>query len=117
MRAVYFPKEPDVVGVSIAPDDSTWLKISGWLSIKLGDHDTYGFAKACYVSFDDVVRLWESGDARKKCKRDWNEIMAGVGRNIKDAAGEKRQIQGEYKKRAAEERRQRSSGRDADLDN
>ena len=73
LRAVYFPKPPDIVGVAVGQDDPTWLKIIGWL----GDFDkTYAFPKACFVSFGDVVELWKSGEAKKKCKRDWNEIMA-----------------------------------------
>ena len=72
MRAVYFPKPPDIEGMTVGQDDPTWLKICGWL----GDCETYAFPKACYVSFADVVGLWQSGEARKKCKKDWNEMIA-----------------------------------------
>lgn len=75
LRAVYFPAPPDIVGCAISQDDPTWVKVVGWLSIKMGDKDTYAFPKACYVSFADVVRLWVNGDAKKKCQRDWNEIL------------------------------------------
>ncbi|MEQ8835991.1 MAG: hypothetical protein RID07_04225, partial [Lacipirellulaceae bacterium] len=62
-----------IVGVAVGHDDPTWLKLTAWL----GDFDqTYAFPKACFVSFGDVVELWKSGEARSKCKRDWNEIMA-----------------------------------------
>ena len=74
LRAVYFPKPPDIEGIAIGQDDPTWLKIIGWLGGP--SSDTYAFPKACYVSFGDVVELWKSGEARKKCQRDWNEIMA-----------------------------------------
>ena len=76
LRAVYFPHPPDVAGVTVADDDPTWLKIVGWLGIATGETDTYAWPKACYVAFADVVRLWENGEAREKCKRDWNEIIA-----------------------------------------
>lgn len=74
LRAVYFPKPPDIVGIAVGQDDPTWLKIVGWL----GDCETYAFPKACYVSFGDVLDLWRSGEARDKCKRDWNEILSDV---------------------------------------
>lgn len=73
LRAVYFPKPPDIVGIAVGKEDPTWLKILGWLG---GEDDTYAFPKACFVSFGDVVELWKSGEAKKKCSRDWNEIMA-----------------------------------------
>lgn len=76
LRAVYFPKPPDIAGITVGGDDPTWLKILGKLSIALGDAHTYGFPQACYVSFGDVLELWENGSAKDKCKRDWNEIMA-----------------------------------------
>ena len=74
LRVVYFPRPPDIVGIAIGHDDPTWLKIRGWL----GDCETYAFPKACYVSFADVIDLWQSGEARTKCKKDWNEIMADL---------------------------------------
>ena len=74
LRAVYFPKPPDIVGIAVGHDDPTWLKIISWL----GDWDkTYAFPKAVFVSFGDVVNLWNSGQAKQKCKRDWDEIMTG----------------------------------------
>lgn len=76
VRAIYFPKEPDVVGVSVGQDDPTWLKLLGWFGRGLGLDDVYAFPQACYVAFSDVVDLWENGDARNKCARDWKEILA-----------------------------------------
>lgn len=76
LRAVYFPAQPDVIGLSVTEEDSTWLKILGWLGKTLGETEHYVFPKACYVAFTDVKRLWEKGEARDKCKSDWKEIMA-----------------------------------------
>lgn len=76
VRAEYFPKPPDVQGVSVGGDDPTWLKILGWLGMRLDLADTYNFPQACYVSFGDIMKIWETGEARKKCQRDWNEIVA-----------------------------------------
>ncbi len=103
LRAVYFPKPPDVVGVSIGYDDPTWLKVIGWLSIKSGDADTYAFPKACYVSFADVVRLWQDSDAKKKCKRDWNEIVAVMQPHAKYVTA-LNESQSEKRKAASKER-------------
>jgi hypothetical protein len=76
LRAVYFPKPPDIVGIAIGHDDPTWLKVMARLGWEGESDPDYAFPKACYVSFSDVVELWKSGDAKKKCSRDWNEIMA-----------------------------------------
>lgn len=75
LRAVYFPKPPDISGIAVGDDDPAWLKLAGRLSILLGDPYTYAFPQACYVSYGDVLKLWESGEAKKKCKVDWNEKM------------------------------------------
>ena len=75
LRAVYFPKQPDIVGIAVGNDDPVWIKIGAWLG---GCDQTYAFPKAVFVSFADVKRLWESGDARKKCKRDWRELRAAL---------------------------------------
>ncbi|MCE9544158.1 MAG: hypothetical protein K8T25_01340 [Planctomycetia bacterium] len=105
LRAVYFPKPPDIVGVAVGHDDPTWLKILAWLG---GPDDTYAFPKACYVLFADVVELWKSGEARKKCKRDWNEVMTGFlphDEYVKTLKG----IQAEKREAAEKERTERAS--------
>ena len=100
LRAVYFPKPPDIVGIAVGHDDPTWLK----LIARLGDCDqTYAFPKACYVSFADVVDLWESGEARTKCKRDWNEIIANF-RLGQKRIEELKKIQEEHKTEASRRR-------------
>jgi hypothetical protein len=100
LRAVYFPKPPDIVGIAVGHDDPMWLKITGWL----GDFDqTYAFPKACYVSFGDVVELWKSGKAREKCKRDWNEIMANFLPKV-ERYKRMKEIHGEHYERAQKER-------------
>lgn len=78
LRAVYFPKPPDISGIAVGQDDPAWLKLVGRLSKILGDPYTYAFPQACYVSFADVLHLWESGKAKEKCSTDWNEIMAAA---------------------------------------
>lgn len=78
LRAVYYPKAPDISGIAIGQDDPTWLKLTGWFSRVLGDPHTYAFPQACYVSFIDVYYLWQTGQAKEKCKRDWNEIFIVV---------------------------------------
>jgi predicted DNA-binding transcriptional regulator AlpA len=74
LEAVYFPKPPDIEGMTIGQDDPTWMKICGWL----GEWEVYVFPKACYVSFADVVTLWQSGEAKKRCKKNWSEIVADL---------------------------------------
>jgi predicted DNA-binding transcriptional regulator AlpA len=74
LEAIYFPKPPDIEGLTVGQDDPTWLKICGWL----GEWDAYVFPKACYVSFADVVMLWQSGEAKKRCKKDWSEMVADL---------------------------------------
>lgn len=86
LRAVYFPRPPNVVGVTVGHDDPTWLKILGWLDLGGGDEQIWAFPKACYVAFADVRRLWETGDAKKKCARDWEEILAMAGPTKKGIA-------------------------------
>lgn len=116
LRAVYFPKEPDVVGVSIGKDDPTWLKLIGWMGLGLGLDGVYAFPQACYVSFLDVAELWESGEARKKCSRDWNEIMArgldgGTVKGARRADARVRVILKEKRRVAELERQGREKGR------
>jgi hypothetical protein len=115
LRAVYFPREPDVVGVSIGQDDPTWLKLLGWFGRGLGLDDVYAFPQACYVSFLDVAELWETGEARKKCARDWNEIMAmglhgGSLKGSKKASQKMRVILREKRRIAALEREAKEKG-------
>lgn len=109
LRAVYFPKPPDISGIAVGQDDPTWLRLMGRLSIVLGDPNTYAFPQACYVSFGDVLKLWESGDAKNKCKRDWNEVMAGAistgsRKSMKKSHKKLLEIHREYQKTAQLER-------------
>jgi hypothetical protein len=115
LRAVYFPAPPDIEGVSIGQDDPTWLKVTGWLSLKLGDKTTYAFPQACYVSFGDVLTLWESGDAKKKCRTDWNEVMAatmhtGSRRGLEKSTLKLREIHRERQRIAQFERQEAQRG-------
>jgi predicted DNA-binding transcriptional regulator AlpA len=103
LRAVYFPKPPDVSGVVVGDDDPTWVKVIGWLGIKMGLAETYAWPKACYVSFADVKKLWQGSDAKKKCRRDWNEIMATF-LPEKESQQRIREVQGEYQEKANRER-------------
>lgn len=104
LRTVYFPNPPDVLGIVVAPDDPFILKILGML----GPKDTYAYPKATYVSFADVMDLWQSGEARKKCARNWSSVMAVIDWPTK--AGEKRvnerlrKILDEFREQAESER-------------
>lgn len=109
LRAVYFPKPPDISGIAVGQDDPAWLKLLGRLSRVLGDPHTYAFPQACYVSFADVLKLWESGEAKHNCKRDWNEIMAGgLSTGSRKSMAKSHQklldIHREYQRRAHDER-------------
>lgn len=118
LRAVYFPKPPDISGIAVGQDDPGWLKLLGRLSRVLGDPNTYAFPQACYVSFADVLKLWESGEAKQKCKRDWNEIMAaalqtGTNKSMKKSHEKLLDIHREYQTRAQLER-ERKGGKGDD---
>lgn len=104
LRAVYFPKPPDIEGIAIGRDDPTLIKVVGWLALAIGERDHYAFPQACYVSFGDVLDLWESGTAKDKCKRDWNEIFA-VSR--RDSKLRLREIHQKYQHMAVLERAER----------
>lgn len=78
LQALYFPKPPDIIGIAVGEDDPTWLRILAWLGPKIGEEDAFVFTKACYVSFADVVSIWQRGDAKAKCAIDWNEVMASL---------------------------------------
>lgn len=107
LRAVYFPEvsddpeRPEYVGVAVGPDDPMWLRLVASIS----DWDkTYSLPKAAFVAFGDVVRLWKRGDAKERCKPDWNEVIAAIdptaGSYSKLAA-----IQAEKKRESEMERR------------
>jgi len=79
LRAVHFPRPPEIAGVSVGRDDPTWLRVAGWLGLDPAEADVRGLPKVCYVSFADVVRLWQAGEARKACRRDWGGPLAAPG--------------------------------------
>ena len=108
LRAVYFPKPPDIVGLAVGQDDPTWLRIVGWL----GDCETYAFPKACFVSFGDVTDLWQSGEAKKKCNRDWNEVMADIFAGRKRDEVLKAKVK-QHQLEAERQRRKRGETRDS----
>jgi hypothetical protein len=72
LRAVYFPKPPEIEGVSVGDDDPTWLKLLGWFGKWT---NSLAFPKVCYVSFADVVELWMRGDAKERCQPKWRELI------------------------------------------
>jgi len=84
LDAVYFPKPPDIEGMAVGQNDPTWLKICGWLE----GSDASSLPKAAFVSFADVADLWQSGEARTRCKKDWSEILADLfsGANLQRGA-------------------------------
>ena len=109
LRAVYFPREPEVLEIPIGHDDPTWLKILGWLGKSIGDKD-WVFPTACYVSFADVLKVWRDGNIQKKCKTDWSIVLKY------SAAGHspqgRRTIAADIVARRAEEGRKREEERE-----
>ncbi len=75
LRAVYFPKPPDVEGFAVGHDDPFWVKLLGWLG---GEYAGFTFPKAVYVSFGNVVDLWQAGDVSEKCKMDWKKVFEEI---------------------------------------
>jgi len=76
LRAVYFPRPPDIAGLGVGADDPAWREVAGWLGIDPDDPRADEMPKACYVSFADVLGLWRRGRARGHCTRDWESILA-----------------------------------------
>ena len=58
------------------------------------------------IAHDDVVRLWENGDAKKKCKTDWNEIIATINKH-EQYVDKMKELQSDKKKIANLERKQK----------
>lgn len=121
LRAVYFPKPPDISGIAVGHDDPAWLKLLGRLSNLLGDPYTYAFPQACYVSFGDVLKLWDSGEAKKKCKVDWEEKMAYIKHDGSQKGMRKKHlklldIHREYQRIAQEEREMEEKKNEAQKD-
>ncbi len=78
LRAVYFPRPPDIVGVPVGRDDPGWQEVADSLGIDPAA-DVTGLPKACYVSFADVAALWKVSRARQRCRRNWADVLAAVG--------------------------------------
>lgn len=74
LRAVYFPKAPQIEGFSVDEDDSTWLKLKAWFGKWVAKVE---MPEACFVVFGDVVEMWLKGDAAKKCRLQWLELIRG----------------------------------------
>lgn len=79
LRTVHFPRPPDIEGVAIGQDDPSWLRLAEWLGINPEAADVSDWPKACYVSFADVVKLWQAGQARARCTRDWERVLTEMG--------------------------------------
>jgi hypothetical protein len=74
LRAVYFPKQPDIEGFHVGSDDPFWLQILTWFD---PDTPASAFPKVIYVSFGDIVDLWQAGDVKDKCKINWKVVFSG----------------------------------------
>jgi hypothetical protein len=72
LHAVYFPKPPDIEGIVTGYEDPTWRKILEWFG---SGANASQFPKVVYVSFEDVVHLWQSGSTREKCQIDWTSLI------------------------------------------
>ena len=78
LRAVYFPRPPDVAGVAAGRYDPRWLALAERLGIS-ADTGIGSWPKACYVSFGDVIRLWRAAPASKALRADWHDALAEAG--------------------------------------
>ena len=85
LRAVWFPRPPDVAAVAVGRDDPQWRTLAERLGIDPAA-DVAGLPKACYVSFADVVRLWRAAPARRAVRRSWHTALMEAG--LTEAAGE-----------------------------
>ena len=77
LRAVYFPKPPDVEGLPVGNDDPFWLKLMAVLDRVFGsEYDKpIVWPEASFVAFADVKRLWQGGELDKKCQLNWLEVL------------------------------------------
>ena len=77
LRAVYFPKPPDVEGLPVGNDDPFWLKLMAVLDRFLGSEyeKPIVWPEASFVAFADVKRLWEGGELEKQCGLPWSELL------------------------------------------
>ncbi|MHB1768054.1 MAG: hypothetical protein ACYCUV_09420 [Phycisphaerae bacterium] len=91
LRAVYFPKPPDVEGLPVGNDDPFWLKLMAVFDRFLGSEyeKPIVWPEASFVAFADVKRLWEGGELDKQCQLNWLEVL-GVSKPRAVKASEKR---------------------------
>jgi hypothetical protein len=77
LRAVYFPKAPDIEGLPIATDDPIWMKMVSALEPVFGQPDGrhWVMPQICYVCLADVRKLWNNADLQKKCRIDWRKVF------------------------------------------
>ena len=78
LRAVYFPRPPDVAGVAAGRDEPKWVRLAERLGIDPAT-DIGPLPKACYVSFADVVSLWRAAPAQRALRRSWQEALMEAG--------------------------------------
>jgi hypothetical protein len=73
LRAVYFPKPPEVEGIPVGNDDPFWLKLMAVLEPMMGTNYERRiiWPEASFVSFADVKRLWADAGLADKCHYDW----------------------------------------------
>lgn len=91
LRAVYFPKPPDVEGLPVGNDDPIWLKLMAVLDPIMGskDYRPIVWPEASFVAFADVKRLWEDAELHKKCQLDWRKVLGLPGRGSAKSGGNK----------------------------
>jgi hypothetical protein len=75
LRARYFPKEPDVEQVEVSYDDPFWIRLMGVVGPIVDDPESVVWVKACYVSLEDVIKLWEAGEAKEKARLTWRQLL------------------------------------------
>jgi hypothetical protein len=77
IRARHFPKEPDVEQVPVCDDDPFWHRLIGKIATAGGDTKEFAWYQACYVSLDDVLKLWEQGNQQEVSKMNWKVFLPG----------------------------------------
>ncbi|MHB1767175.1 MAG: hypothetical protein ACYCUV_04910 [Phycisphaerae bacterium] len=77
LRAVYFPKVPDVEELPIGTDDPIWMKLMSALERVFGRPDgrRWVIPEICYVCLADVEKLWHDAKLQEKCHINWWKVF------------------------------------------
>lgn len=78
IRARYFPREPDIEQIQVGDEDPFWVRLLAHIGPMLAEPESVQWVQACYVSIDDVIKLWEKGDQKYKARVNWQAILEGM---------------------------------------